>query len=67
MLLPTFVKPQIVMSADAQLDAYRGGCMLASEIFESGKLEEYAVSKGEYEECGHHYLKEHRWGNYPYG
>ena len=67
MLLPTAVKPNIVRSLDAQLDAFRGGVLLAQQICSQGKLEEIAISKGPYEECGHHYLKEHTYGNVLYG
>lgn len=57
----------VVKSYDAQLDAWRGGAWLASNYFGGKSLQEYSISKAKYEECGHHYLKEHFCSNLMYG
>jgi actin-related protein 5 len=57
----------VVKSYDAQLDAWRGGAWLASNYFAGKNLQDYSISKAKYEECGHHYLKEHFCSNILYG
>lgn len=57
----------IVKCFDEQLDAWKGGAWLANNFFSGKGLNEYSISKAKYEECGHHYLKEHFCSNFLYG
>ena len=57
----------IVKSYDEQLDAWRGGAWLAENNFNIKSLEDFTISKAKYDECGHHYLKEHFCSNFFYG
>ena len=57
----------VVRAFDPKLDAWRGGAWLASNFFNGQKLQDFSISKAQYEECGHHYLKEHFCSNIPYG
>lgn len=57
----------VVKSYDEQLDAWKGGAWLANNFFGGKALSEYSISKAKYEECGHHYLKEHFCSNFLYG
>lgn len=57
----------MVRALDARCDAWRGGALFAKEYFTGSQLGEFTISKREYEECGHHYLKEHMLSNYAYG
>ncbi|CDW79283.1 actin-related protein 5 [Stylonychia lemnae] len=61
------LKINVVKSYDAQLDAWRGGAWLAQNYFFGQSLQEFSISKAQYEECGHHYLKEHFCSNILYG
>ena len=63
MLSPSDAKINVVRALDAKIDAWRGGALLANQQ----KLEDYTISKAEWEECGHHYLKEHSCSNFLYG
>ena len=67
MLNPVGTVINVVRSFDSQLDAWRGGAMLAAKYFNKQHLKEYCFSKEQYLECGHHYLKEHFCSNYMYG
>jgi hypothetical protein len=49
------------------LDAWKGGAMLARKHMKGEELPEFTISKAQYEECGHNYLKEHFTSNYLYG
>ena len=40
---------------------------MANKYFNSNTLQEFSISKAQYEECGHHYLKEHFCSNFLYG
>ena len=57
----------VVRAYDAQLDAWRGAMCLARNYFNGNNLQEFCISKAQYEECGHHYLKEHFCSNFLYG
>jgi hypothetical protein len=57
----------VVKSFDEQLDAWKGGAWLANNFFGGKALPEFSISKAKYEECGHHYLKEHFCSNFLYG
>jgi actin-related protein len=57
----------VVNALDAQLDSWRGAALLATKHFTKQHLKDYAFSKEQYQECGHHYLKEHFCSNYMYG
>jgi hypothetical protein len=53
---------------DAEIDAWRGGALFCTnEIVKQGNLQEFSINKAQYEECGHHYLKEHACSNFLYG
>ena len=67
MLNPVGQTINVVRAFDAQLDAWRGGALLAQTHFNKQTLNEYCFTKEQYEECGHHYLKEHFCSNYMYG
>lgn len=67
MLNPPELPINIVNSCDPLLDAWRGGAMLARDSFTGGSLKDFSISKAQYEECGHHYLKEHFCSNFLYG
>ena len=66
MICPVNTKINVVKSYDAELDAWRGGAKLCRDIIKKGQLKEFSISKTAYEECGHHYLKEHGCSNYLY-
>lgn len=57
----------VVQSLDSMLDAWKGGALLARERFTGAGLQDFSISKAQYEECGHHYLKEHLLSNVIYG
>ena len=57
----------VVRAYDEQLDAWRGGAWLANNYFHGRSLQDFTISKAKYEECGHHYLKEHFCSNQLYG
>lgn len=67
MLNPTNTRINVVRALDAKIDAWRGGALLADKYFKSDSIKDFTISKKEYEECGHHYLKEHVCSNYLYG
>lgn len=67
MLNPPEMPINIVKSHDAMLDAWRGGALLARSSFKGSRLQDFSISKAQYEECGHHYLKEHFSSNFLYG
>jgi actin-related protein len=67
MLNPVGTTINVVKALDAQLDAWRGGALLAQKYFNKQSLHDYCFTKEQYEECGHHYLKEHFCSNYLYG
>ena len=67
MLNPPEMPINVVKSYDPMLDAWKGGAMLAREHFNGSSIREFSISKAQYEECGHHYLKEHFCSNYLYG
>ena len=67
MLNPPEMPINIVKSYDAMLDAWRGGALLARTCFQGNRMKDFSVSKAQYEECGHHYLKEHLCSNFLYG
>ena len=58
---------KIVRSYDEQLDAWRGGAWLAQNHFNGKGLQDFTITKAKYDECGHHYLKEHFCSNVQYG
>ena len=63
MLAPAGHEINVVKAFDAKIDAWRG----ARTFVQDKKVENIAVSRAEYEECGHNYLKEHGCSNYAYG
>lgn len=65
MLTPVGTPINVVRALDAQLDSWKGARLFVQS--ESGRLQEYSISKAQYEECGHHYLKENLCSNYLYG
>ena len=67
MINPVDMPINVVQSYDAHLDAWKGGALLATNHFKGSELKEYSISKAQYEECGHHYLKEHASSNFLYG
>jgi actin-related protein 5 len=68
MLNPSQTPINVVRAFDAEIDAWRGGAQFCTEeIVGTGSLKEFSISKAQYEECGHHYLKEHACSNYLYG
>ena len=67
MLNPPEIPINVVRSQDAMLDAWRGGALLARTCFSGSRLQDFSISKAQYEECGHHYLKEHFCSNFFYG
>mmetsp|Transcript_32827 Transcript_32827/g.43275 ORF Transcript_32827/g.43275 Transcript_32827/m.43275 type:complete len:105 (+) Transcript_32827:1253-1567(+) len=67
MLNPPEMPINVVKSFDAMLDAWRGGALLAQKCFKGSQLKDFSISKAQYEECGHHYLKEHLCSNVLYG
>jgi len=54
----------VVRAYDAVLDAWRGGKMYANR---DDFIEQTAISKSMYDECGKEYLKEHFASNVNYG
>ena len=67
MVNPTEMKINVVSALDARIDAWRGGALFAQTHFKGAQLKDYTISKKEFEECGHHYIKEHRFSNFLYG
>ena len=67
MLNPPEMPINVVKSYDAMLDAWKGGALLARSCFQGSRLQDFSISKAQYEECGHHYLKEHFSSNFLYG
>ena len=67
MLNPPDMPINVVRSHDAMLDAWKGGALLARSCFTGSRLKDYSISKAQYEEMGHHYLKEHFCSNFLYG
>jgi len=57
----------VVRAYDHQLDAWRGGKQFAEELMQGSDLGAVTVTKALYEECGHHYLKEHFCSTTQYG
>ena len=57
----------VVKAYDPQLDAWKGGAWVANNYFSGKGLQEFSISIAKYEECGHHYLKEHFCSNFLYG
>ena len=67
MMNPSSMPINVVQAYDPHLDAWKGGTMLARNHFKGNQLKEYSISKAQYEECGHHYLKEPFCSNFLYG
>jgi actin-related protein len=67
MMNPVSTAINVVRAFDAELDAWRGGAMFVNKVISAGDLPDYSISRAAYEECGHHYLKEHSCSNYLYG
>jgi actin-related protein len=68
MLNPVGSRINVVRAYDAQLDSWRGAALLAENHFKSqAGIEQFCLTKAMYDECGHHYLKEHMCSNYLYG
>ena len=67
MMNPVSTAINVIRAFDAELDAWRGGAMFVNKVISARDLPDYSISRAAYEECGHHYLKEHSCSNYLYG